>query len=126
MARYQNPDVPEAEGAGYARPPPIDVEDAPAEYRDDVSKIFISLNIGSRDAADVAIGRETGDGSISRSGYGAGDAEVSRGRSQKRGGGDRNTRSSEPESPRGEGALADYFSALFDESFCCHEVKLVG
>ncbi|CAM9806479.1 unnamed protein product, partial [Ascophyllum nodosum] len=34
--------------------------------------------------------------------------------------------SSEPESPRGEGALADYFSALFDESFCCHEVKLVG
>ena len=64
MARYQNPDVPEAEGAEDARPPSIDVEDAPAEYRDDVSKNLISLNIGSRDAADVAIGRETGDGSI--------------------------------------------------------------
>lgn len=29
-------------------------------------------------------------------------------------------------SPRSAGALADYFSALFDESFCSHNFKLVG
>lgn len=29
-------------------------------------------------------------------------------------------------SPRSAGALADYFSSLFDESFCSHNFKLVG
>lgn len=29
-------------------------------------------------------------------------------------------------SPRGAGALAEYFSSLFDETFCSHKFKLVG
>lgn len=42
------------------------------------------------------------------------------------GGGEQKDGEEESTSPRSTGALADYFSSLFDESFCSHNFKLVG
>ena len=97
------------------------------EDRDDVSKYTASLyNTSSQDASDEATWRSTGDDSTGSSSYCAGGAEVSRGRRQRRGGGGRNREKREHGSPAGEGAQSEYFSALFNESFCSHEFKLAG
>lgn len=131
----RNPTTPAVKGIeGDARPPAIHLEEEPSEYRNDVSKIFVSLNsIHDQDAGNSrAAGRVKSDGDSTRrsrtsSISGGGKVEVggeSRGRSGRRG--DRIRGKSEPESPRSEGALAEYFSSLFDESFCCQDFKLEG
>ena len=96
------------------------------EYRDDVSKYTVSLNnTSSQDTSDEAIGRSRGDrSSTGSSSYGAGGAEVSRGKRQGSRGGGRNRGRREHESPADEGAQSEYFSALLNESFCSHEFKL--
>lgn len=135
-----DPMTPAVEGIeGGARPPPIHLEEEPSEYRNDVSKIFVSLNsIHNQDSAGdnraarrVKGGVESTDdstGSSRTSGIsGGGKVGVggeSRGRTGRRE--DHIREKSEPESPRSDGAMAEYFSSLFDESFCCQDFKLEG
>ena len=61
------------------------MEDAFAEYRDDVFKYTVSLHItSSQDASDEVIGRSTGDrSSTGSSSCCAGGAEVSRGKDKE-------------------------------------------
>lgn len=131
----QNSTTPAVEGIeGDARPPPIHLEEKPSEYRNDVSKIFVSLNsIRDQDAGHSRAARRVkGDSDSTRSSRasginGGGKGGVggeSRGRSRRRE--DRIPGKREPESPRSEGALAEYFSSLFDESFCCQDFKVEG
>ena len=76
-----------------------------SDYANDMSRIFISLNnTGGEDQPDGT-----------RAGAGA------------RGGRSRRRETDEDrESTQSSGTLAEYFSSLFDESFCSHSFKLVG
>ena len=81
-----------------------------SDYTNDVSRIFISLNnTGGEDQPDGA-GRA-----------GAGMGVGGGGRSRRR-----ETDEEDRDSTQSSGTLAEYFSSLFDESFCSHSFKLVG
>lgn len=100
--------------AGESRKTPESSDARPSlpsesDYANDVSRIFISLNnTGGEDQPDGA--RRAG----ARAGTGGG-------RSRRR-----ETDEEDRESTQSSGTLAEYFSSLFDESFCSHSFKLVG
>lgn len=94
---------------GESRKTPEGSESRPSlpsesDYANDVSQIFISL------------AEEDGPG-------GARGAGAKRGASRSR---RRETDEEDMDSTQSSGALAEYFSSLFDESFCSHSFKLVG
>lgn len=91
-----------------------DVPSLPMEhdYEDDVSRVFISLNNSSNDQPP----------SPAAAAAGGGESE----QKQQAGAEDGGPLARYKEEKRRAGALAEYFSSLFDESFCSHNFKLVG
>lgn len=81
-----------------------------SDYTNDVSRIFISLN---------NTGGEERPNDARRAGTAMG---VGRGARSRR----RETDEEDRDSTQSSGTLAEYFSSLFDESFCSHNFKLVG
>lgn len=98
---------------GESRKTPLSSDAGPSlpsesDYANDVSRVFISLNNTGTE------GRPGG------AGGGAG-ARAGRGSSRRQ----RET-DEDRDSTQSSGTLAEYFSSLFDESFCSHSFKLVG
>lgn len=94
------PPVQGGAGASAADVPAVPME---RNYEDDVSRVFISLNNGDKQPA-------------------GGEAEKKQHAEAKEGGASASYQQEEQRA----GALAEYFSSLFDESFCSHNFKLVG
>lgn len=99
----------EAKTAGEGRPPGNALPVEP-DYASDVSRIFISLNNSSAEGRPDGGKSRMGPGGSGRLGRDAGARE----------------QAGDGQSPQSPGALAEYFSSLFDESFCPHNFKLVG
>eukprot|EP00752_Nemacystus_decipiens_P018190 g16320.t1 len=89
-----------------------DVPSLPMEqdYEDDVSRVFISLNNNDEPQSSTPPAS------------GAGETEKQQAEAKKEGG----PSAEYQEEEQRAGALAEYFSSLFDESFCSHNFKLVG
>ncbi|CAB1107470.1 unnamed protein product [Ectocarpus sp. CCAP 1310/34] len=115
---------------GAAEAPPEDVPALPMDfdYEDDVSRVFISLNntdsSGGPSAAAAAPTPATSGAAAPASAATATATatEITATGKEKR----TAKESVRSQEAKRAGALAEYFSALFDESFCSHNFKLVG
>lgn len=87
-------------------------------YENDVSRVFISLNNADGSVSAAAAPAPSSPAAPSK----VKEDTKRGGRGGRRGA---STRYQEEEEERA-GALAGYFSSLFDESFCSHNFKLVG
>lgn len=100
---------------GEAKSATVDVPSHPMEqnYEDDVSRVFISLNNnGELPAAPPP---------VPAAGTAGETEKKQQAEATERGAAARDEKEDER-----AGALAEYFSSLFDESFCSHNFKLVG
>lgn len=109
-----------AESSSYARHSlPIKA----TEYENDISRIFVSLTNTTEDPS----GGSGGSGSrVSAGGRGRGGARPGNAAGGSGDAKDEEEEEAEEGSSRGAGALEEYFSSLFDMSFCSHKFKLVG
>lgn len=89
------------------------------DYADDVSRVFISLN--SRNMGGGGPGGEAPAPTPAPAPPPAGAGGAAN--NGKRG---RQSTAARRQEEENAGALAEYFSSLFDESFCSHNFKLVG
>lgn len=113
--------------------PSIPAAVADSNYEDDISQIFIALNNSGEPGSGSGgspgtggVGNAEGNGVGGIGGNDIGDSGGNRGKARYENGRRGRTEAEGPRSPRSAGALADYFSSLFDESFCSHKFKLVG
>lgn len=106
-----------------------DIPSLPMEenYENDVSRLFISLNNADGSVSAAAPPGPTAPAAPTIVSNGNNNTAKANGKRGGRGagGGGASARYDEEEEQRA-GALAGYFSSLFDESFCSHNFKLVG
>lgn len=111
-----------------AEAPPEDVPALPMDfdYEDDVSRVFISLNNsestgGVPSAPAAAAAPAATSGAPAPASAATATATAATGKDKRKA-----KESARSQEEKRAGALAEYFSSLFDESFCSHNFKLVG